>query len=166
MLLARNRLPQPAVAAGVPFAAELISLPSGLLSMVCEAIVALKVSLGSVLRVRLGCMGVRGMLGGLHVVPDWMLFRFPMSPEPVPIPAVPARCVEARDYATRAPWPVPECAVHSFTRGDHLQNLRNSLNDAPPIGPASAACRGWPPGTTGRARRPPARVRRGLTYIY
>ena len=61
MLLARNRLPQPAVAAGVPFkfAAELISLPSGLLSMVCEAIVALKVSPGAALRVRLGCMGVR-----------------------------------------------------------------------------------------------------------
>ena len=123
MLLARNRLPQPAVAAGVPFkfAAELISLPSGLLSMVCEAIVALKVSFGSVLRVRLGCTGVCGMLGGLHVVPHWMLFRFPMSPEPVPVPAVPAHCVEARDYATRGPCPVPECAVHSFTRGDHLQ---------------------------------------------
>jgi len=121
VLLARNRLPQPAVAAGVPFAAELISLPSGLLSMVCEAIVALKVSLCSVLRVRLGCMGVRGMLGGLHVVPDWMLFRFPISPEPVPIPAVPARCVKARDYARCGPWPVPECAVHSFTRGDHSQ---------------------------------------------
>ena len=100
VLLARNRQPPPTVAAGAPhaeLAAELISLPSGLLSMVCEAMVALKVSLGSVLRVRLGCMGVRGMLGGLHVVRDWMLFRFPMSPEPVPIPAVPARCVEARD---------------------------------------------------------------------
>ena len=58
VLLARNRLPQPAVAAGVPFAAELISLPSGLLSMVCEAIVALKVSPGAALRVRFGCMGV------------------------------------------------------------------------------------------------------------
>ena len=39
VMLARNRLPQPAAAAGGPFAAELISLPSGLLSMVCEAIV-------------------------------------------------------------------------------------------------------------------------------
>ena len=61
VLLARNRhgLPQPAVAAGVPFASELMSLPSGTLQKVCEAIVALKVSLGSVLRVRLGWLGVR-----------------------------------------------------------------------------------------------------------
>jgi hypothetical protein len=47
VLLARNRLPLPTVAAGVPrdeFAAELISLPSGLLAMVCEAIVKLKAS--------------------------------------------------------------------------------------------------------------------------
>ena len=50
VLLARNRLPLPTVAAGVPrdeFAAELISLPSGLLAMVCEAIVKLKVILGA-----------------------------------------------------------------------------------------------------------------------
>ncbi len=49
VLLARNRLPPPAVAAGVPhadLAAGLISLPSGLLAMVCEAIVTLKVRLG------------------------------------------------------------------------------------------------------------------------
>ncbi len=49
VLLARNRPPLPTVAAGVPqadLAAELISLPSGLLSMVCEAIVKLKVRLG------------------------------------------------------------------------------------------------------------------------
>jgi hypothetical protein len=49
VLLARNRQP-PAVAAGGPhaeFAAELISLPSGLLAMVCEAIVTLKVRLGA-----------------------------------------------------------------------------------------------------------------------
>jgi hypothetical protein len=46
VLLARNR--QPAVAAGVPhaeLAAGLVSLPSGLLAMVCEAIVTLKVRL-------------------------------------------------------------------------------------------------------------------------
>ncbi len=51
VLLARNRQPPPAVAAGVPhaeFAAELITLPSGLLAMVCEAIVKLKVRLGAV----------------------------------------------------------------------------------------------------------------------
>ncbi len=45
VLLARNRLPPLTVAAGVPrdeFAVELISLPSGLLAMVCEAIVKLK----------------------------------------------------------------------------------------------------------------------------
>ena len=48
VLLARNRQPPPPVAAGVPhaeLAAELISLPSGLLAMVCEAIVKLKVRL-------------------------------------------------------------------------------------------------------------------------
>ncbi len=46
VLLARNRLPPPTVAAGVPhaeLAAELVTLPSGLLAMVCEAIVKLKV---------------------------------------------------------------------------------------------------------------------------
>ena len=45
VLLARNRQP-PTVAAGMPhveLTAELISLPSGLLAMVCEAIVKLKV---------------------------------------------------------------------------------------------------------------------------
>jgi hypothetical protein len=50
VLLARNRQPPPTVAAGVShadFAAELISLPSGLLAMVCEAIVKLKVRFGS-----------------------------------------------------------------------------------------------------------------------
>jgi hypothetical protein len=55
VLLARNRQPPPTVAAGVPhneFAAELISLPSGLLAMVCDAIVKLKV--------RPGAAGARG----------------------------------------------------------------------------------------------------------
>ena len=50
VLLARNRQPPPTVAAGVPhaeFAAELTSLPSGLLAVVCEAIVELKVRLGA-----------------------------------------------------------------------------------------------------------------------
>ena len=50
VLLARDRQPPPNVAAGVPpaeFAAELITLPSGLLAMVCEAIVKLKVRLGA-----------------------------------------------------------------------------------------------------------------------
>jgi hypothetical protein len=49
LLLARNRQPPPTVTAGGPraeLAAELISLPSGLLAMVCEAIVKLKVRLG------------------------------------------------------------------------------------------------------------------------
>jgi hypothetical protein len=60
VLLARNRQP-PMVAAGGPHAelaadSELISLPSGLLAMVCEAIVKLKVRLGAAC-VRLGCMG-------------------------------------------------------------------------------------------------------------
>ena len=51
VLLARNRQAPPTVAAVVPhaeLAAELVSLPSGLLGMVCEAIVKL------VLKVRLG----------------------------------------------------------------------------------------------------------------
>ncbi len=50
VLLARNRQPPPTVAAGVPhaeLAAELISLPSGLLAMVCEAIVKFKARLWS-----------------------------------------------------------------------------------------------------------------------
>ena len=45
-LLARNRQPPPAVAAGAPhadFAAELMTLPSGLFAMVCDAIVRLQV---------------------------------------------------------------------------------------------------------------------------
>ena len=50
VLLARNnRQPPPRAAAGVPhveFPAKLISLPTGLLAMVCEAIVKLKVRLG------------------------------------------------------------------------------------------------------------------------
>ena len=58
VLLARSRQPPPTVAAGAPhaeFAAELLSLPSGLLAMVCEAIVNLKARLGAAC-VRLGCM--------------------------------------------------------------------------------------------------------------
>ncbi len=50
VLLARSRQPPPTFAAGVPhaeLAAELVSLPSGLLAMVCEAIVTLKVRLGA-----------------------------------------------------------------------------------------------------------------------
>ena len=53
VLLARNRQPPPTVAAGVPhaeLAVGLISLPSGLLAMVCEAIVKLKVRLGGCVR--------------------------------------------------------------------------------------------------------------------
>ncbi len=48
VLLARNRQPPPTVTAGVPhaeLAVELVSLPSGLLAMVCEAIMKLKVRL-------------------------------------------------------------------------------------------------------------------------
>ncbi len=60
VLLARNRQPPLAVAAGVPhaeLAAELVSLPSGLLAMVCEAIVKLKVCLQGCLCVCSNCMG-------------------------------------------------------------------------------------------------------------
>ena len=47
VLLARNRQPPPTAAAGVNLAAELVTLPSGLLAMVCEAIGKLKVRLGA-----------------------------------------------------------------------------------------------------------------------
>ena len=63
VLLARNRQPPPAVAAGMPhaeLAAELITLPSGLLAMVCEATVKLKVRRGvACVCVRFGCVGHR-----------------------------------------------------------------------------------------------------------
>ncbi len=63
VLLARNRQPPPAVAAGMPhaeLAAELVSLPSGLLAMVCEAILKLKVRRGVACAcVRFGCVGHR-----------------------------------------------------------------------------------------------------------
>jgi hypothetical protein len=67
VLLARNRQPPPTVAAGVPhaeLAAELVSLPSGLLAMVCEAIVKLKVHGGGCVGATcvcmlLGCVGHR-----------------------------------------------------------------------------------------------------------
>ena len=50
VLLSRNRQPLPTVAAGVPhtnLAAELVTLPSELLAVVCEATVELKVRLGA-----------------------------------------------------------------------------------------------------------------------
>ena len=50
VLLARKRQPPPTVTAGVPhaeLAAELLTLPSGLLVTVCEAIVKLTVRLGA-----------------------------------------------------------------------------------------------------------------------
>jgi hypothetical protein len=53
VLLARSRQPPPTVAAGGPhaeLAAELITLPSGLLAMVCEAIVKLKARLRGCVR--------------------------------------------------------------------------------------------------------------------
>ncbi len=62
VLLARNRQLLLTVAAGVPhagFASELISLPSGLLAMVCEAIVTLKVLLRVACVRACGCACVR-----------------------------------------------------------------------------------------------------------
>ncbi len=63
VLLARNRQPPLTVAAGVrhtELAAELVSLPSGLLAMVCAAIVKLKVRLGGCVCVRAwGCANAR-----------------------------------------------------------------------------------------------------------
>ena len=67
VLLARSRqtvAAAPASVAPAAFAAELISLPSGLLAMVCEAIVKLKVRAC----VRFGCMGPgRGPTRSLRV---------------------------------------------------------------------------------------------------
>jgi hypothetical protein len=63
VLLARNRQPPPPVAAGVPHAelgAELISLPSGLLAMVCEAIVKLEVRRGGRWRACMRAFRLRG----------------------------------------------------------------------------------------------------------
>ncbi len=129
VLLARNRQPPPVVTAGVPhaeLAAELITLPSGLLAMVCEAIVKLKVSLKGCLCVYSNCMGDgRGptrsrrmhgggpSIGGRARLSGWsacmrsagstpsstgaLLCRFPMWPEPAGTPSVRAFCVVVRD---------------------------------------------------------------------
>ena len=74
VLLARNRQSPPSVAAGAPhaeLAAELISLPSGLLAMVCEAIVKLKVRHGAACA-RLGCLVEgRGPTRSLRVHGGW-----------------------------------------------------------------------------------------------
>jgi hypothetical protein len=72
VLLARNRQPPPTVAAGVPhadFAEELVSLPSGLLAMVCEAIVKLKVLPGAA-GVRARACGLLGRLERADEVAD------------------------------------------------------------------------------------------------
>ncbi len=65
VLLARNRQPPPTVAAGGPhaeLAAELITLPLGLLAIVCAAIGKLKARLGAAcacVRVRVFTVPVR-----------------------------------------------------------------------------------------------------------
>jgi hypothetical protein len=67
VLLARNR--QPAVAAGAPhaeLAAGLVTLPSGLLAMVCEAIGTLKVRLGAA--TARACSGGRTACGVLEAL--------------------------------------------------------------------------------------------------
>ncbi len=69
VLLARGRQPHPTVAAGVPhaeLAAGLVTLPSGLLAMVCEAIVTLKVRLGAA--AARACSGGRTVCGVLEVL--------------------------------------------------------------------------------------------------
>jgi hypothetical protein len=72
VLLARNRQPPPTVAAGAPhaeLAAELVSLPSGLLAMVCSVIVTLKVRLAAAgVRACSGARTVCGVLEALLVV--------------------------------------------------------------------------------------------------
>jgi hypothetical protein len=86
VLLARNRQPPLTVAAGVPhaeLAAELITLPSGLLAMVCEATVKLKVRLGAAgARACSGGRTVCGVLEALLAVSYRVLFRFPTWSEP------------------------------------------------------------------------------------
>jgi hypothetical protein len=72
VLLARNRQPHPTVAAGAPhaeLAAGLVTLPSGppgLLAMVCEAIVTLKVRLGAA--GTHACSGARTVCGVLEAL--------------------------------------------------------------------------------------------------
>ena len=75
VLLARNRRPLSTVAPGGPhaeLAAELISLPSGLLEMVCEAMGKLKVRLRVAPPVRERCMcdgrGQEGMHGASQIL--------------------------------------------------------------------------------------------------
>jgi hypothetical protein len=72
VLLARNRQPPPAVAASAPhaeLAAGLVTLPSGLLAMVCEAIVRLTVRPGAAgARASSGCRTVCGVWEVLLVV--------------------------------------------------------------------------------------------------
>jgi hypothetical protein len=127
VLLARNRQPPPTVAAGVPhaeFAAELVTLPSGLLAMVCEAIVKLKVRRGGVRAGRLhgrweradevpayarrlleywGSARISGWsdrvrsAGSTPSSTGLVLFRFPMWPEPGGTPSVRALCAVVRD---------------------------------------------------------------------
>ena len=63
VLLARNRQPAPTIAAGVPhaeLAAELLTLPSGLLAMVCEAIVKLEARHGGRWRACMRAFRLRG----------------------------------------------------------------------------------------------------------
>ena len=75
VLLVRHRMPLSSVAPGGPhpeLAAELISLPSGLLAMVCEAMGRLKVRLRVAPPVRERCMcdgrGQKGMHGASQVL--------------------------------------------------------------------------------------------------
>ena len=107
VLLARRRQPPPTVAAGVPqaeLAAELISLPSGLLAMVCEAIVTLKVRLGAA--AARACSGGRTVCGVCEVLlvvecwkhySYWMLFRCPTWSEPARICSARALCAVVHD---------------------------------------------------------------------
>ncbi len=78
VLLARNRQPPPTVAAGAPhaeLAAALVSLPSGLLAMVCEAIVKLKVRCGSAVR----AFRLRGPTRCALRLPEYWVQRSPLG---------------------------------------------------------------------------------------
>ena len=111
VLLARNRQPPPTVAAGVPhaeLAAELLTLPSGLLAMVCEAIVKLKVRLVGCVGDRRGADAVPTHAQRLQERSDRILSagstasstarcRFPMWPDPAAIRSIRARVVAVRD---------------------------------------------------------------------
>ncbi len=140
VLLARNRQPPPTVAAGAPhaeLAAELVSLPSGLLAMVCEAIVKLKVRLGAAgARASVGGRTVCGVLGVLLVesVLDAGFRRGPSRP------GFEAHGPFASEFATEHTAGEGECL--KVPRFHSAAEPKTARRMKPVIGPAIAAWRG------------------------